>query len=231
MSIQNIVQIIENHSHVYEILKNCPYQILKKCFICTFQNGEMILSQDEKVDYLYIIVQGTANIYMMSENGKRYSQAVYRDGDFIGELEIFDHAPSVCYVEAMSDITLIGLYKDDFLEWLQLDSYMSHYFNRTLSKYLYNLSKKAGMDSLYSLKYRLCNYLLEHMKQHNKNQNEFIVKVNKMQISDQLAVTSRSINRILQEWKEQNLINIGSDSILIKNLHLLLEEKDKSMLE
>ncbi|PKR86327.1 Crp/Fnr family transcriptional regulator [Heyndrickxia camelliae] len=231
MSIQKIIDIIENNSHVYEILKNCPYQILKKWSIFNYHSGEMILRQGERFDYFFIIVQGTVNIYMMSENGKKYSQAVYKDGDFIGELEIFDHAPSACYVEAINNLKLIGLHMNEFCEWLRVDSHMSHYFNRTLAKYLYNLSKKAGMDSLYSLKYRLCNYFLDHMKALNEESNEFIVKVDKTQISDQLAVTSRSINRILQEWKEKGLIKIRHDSISITNLNFLIDEKNKSMLE
>lgn len=231
MAIQKMIKLIENNPHVYQILKNCPYQILKKWSIYTYKGGDMILRQGDKVDIFYIIVHGDADIYMMSETGKKYSQALYRNGDFIGELEIFDHAPSVCYVEAISEMTLIGLQIDDFYLWLELDSYMSQYFNRMLAKYYSNLSKKAGMDRLYSLKYRLCYYLIDHLIPFNQEQKTFIVKVNKGQISDQLAVTPRSINRILQEWKERHIVEIESDSIIVKNLNLLIKEKECSMLE
>lgn len=228
---QKIIQLIETNPHVYQILKNCPYQILKKWSISTYKSGELILRQGETVNTFYIIVEGEADIYMMSEGGKKYSQAVYQNGDFIGELEIFDHSASVCFVEAISDMTLIGLQVDDFHKWLQLDSYMSQFFNRALAKYYYNLSKKAGMDRLYSLKYRLSEYLIQYLPPLIDDRKSINVKVNKGQISDQLAVTSRSINRILQEWKEKNIIEIENDSIIIKNLSLLLKERENSMQE
>ncbi len=229
MNIEKVIQLIEENSHVYAILKNCPYRILKKWSIQDYQQGDIVLRQGETVDSFCIIVKGKANIYMMSESGKKYSQVIYQNGDFIGELEIFDHLPSACFVEALSDLTLIRIQADDFMDWIAVDTHMSQYFNRNLAKYLYNLSKKAGMDSLYSLRHRLCNYLINHMNPYQEGQ--FIVRMSRSQISDHLAVTSRSVNRVLYNWKEQGIVGIESDSIIILDIDQLNEEKENSLLE
>lgn len=228
MKMQTIIKMIEEHPHLYEILQECPYRILKKMSVYHFEKGEAVYQQGDSINRLYIIVQGTANIYVMSENGRKYSQAIYQKGDFIGEIEIFERHPSVSYVKALSNLFLIGIDAQDFNEWLSIDRHMSNYFNRSLSKYLYNLATKSGIDSLYPLKFRLCNYLIERMKVQGR---QYVVKMNKNKISEQLAVTLRSVNRILKELAERNVIAINKDTITILDLDELIREKEKSMHE
>lgn len=228
MNIGEIVETIEENNHIYSILKDCPYRILKKWSVKSYRKGELIIRQGEIFKYFYIIVQGQADIYMMSESGKKYTQVIYQDGDFIGEIEIFDWSPSLCSVEALTELTVIRILVDDFLDWLKNDIHMSNYFNRNLTRYLYNLSKKAGMDNLYTLKYRLSHVLLNNMTSYQDN-GSFLVNMNKNQICNHLAVTTRSINRILQEWKEGGVVKIESDSIIILNKEQLLQEKELSL--
>ncbi|WP_051331072.1 Crp/Fnr family transcriptional regulator [Aneurinibacillus terranovensis] len=101
----------------------------------------------------------------MAENGKRYSQAIYKKGDFIGELEIFDKKPFVCFVEALTDITVIKIKSQYFHQWIELDRTISNFINRTLCNQFYDLSRKAGDDNLYSLRHRICNYLLTCLRE------------------------------------------------------------------
>jgi len=223
-----VISLIEKHPHLYEILQECPYWVLKTMSIHHFRKGEIVYRQGDYINRLYIIVQGTANIYVMSENGRKYSQAIYQKGDFIGEIEIFEREPSVSSVEALSDLILIGVDAEDFYEWISIDRHMSNHFNRSLSRYLYNLATKSGIDSLYPLKFRLCNYLIEKSKHQN---GQYVVEINKKKMSEQLAVTLRSVNRVLKDLVEKNAIAIKRDTIIILDLDILMKEKEKSMHE
>ena len=51
------------------------------------------------------------------------------------------------------------------------------------------------------------------------------VNINKEQLSEQFAVTSRSINRVLQYLKEKGLIEVSNSSILIIDIQGLKEEE------
>jgi len=223
MSIYEVIEVIESNNHVYDILKMCPYYFLKKWTVRTYHEGDLVISQGERFTHFYIIVEGQADIYMMSESGKKYSQAIYQQGDFIGEIEIFDDSASVCFVEALTPLKVLAIHVEDFLEWIRVDSHMSHYFNQTLAKYLYNLSKTAGMNGLYPLEYRLCNYLLQKAVPHEEHQ--WIVRQNRTKIGNRLAVTQRSVNRILHDWKEQSLIRIKSNYIILLDKQRLKEKK------
>lgn len=209
-------------------MKYCPYEILKQWDYREYSSGSIICRQGERYDAFFVIVKGYINIYYMAENGKKYIQSIYKEGNFIGELEIFDGKPYICFVESLTDSKLLQLNRRYFLEWLNLDRYAHSCITREICNQFYDLSQKAAEDTLYSLRKRICNYLLSFCL--NKNDNIPIrINLEKEQLSELFAVTSRSVNRILKYLKEKGAIEIKSESIIIRNPSLLLNEEKKSL--
>lgn len=229
MDIHNIVNIIEKNPKINEILKYCPYDILKHWSIREYAKGQIIFRQGEIYNSFCIAVNGYIDIYVMAESGKRYSQAIYTTGDFIGELEIFDKKPFGCFVEAISDVKLLEVQREHFLQWIDLDKNISGYITKALCSQFYNLSKKAGQDTLYSLKQRLCYYLITCTNGRLDSSGK--IDMQKDKLSEQMAVTPRSINRVLQYLKEKNIIDIVNNSVIIKDINALKAEEEVSRYE
>ena len=55
------------------------------------------------------------------------------------------------------------------MHWVELDKNFLLYLINTLCESFYRLSKKAGEDTLYPLKYRICNYLLRNVDEDIKS--------------------------------------------------------------
>lgn len=218
---QEINEIIEKSPKIYEIIKGCPYEILKKWQIKKVKKGEVVLRQGEVYDYFFIVARGIVDIYIMSEQGKKYSEAVYKEGDYIGELEIFERKPYSCFVEALSDVSLIYLQRDDFFKWIEMDNNINRYLMKTLCRQFYDLSMKAGEDTLYPLRKRICRYLLLKMTKKGKS---YCVDFDKYKVSEQMAVTPRSINRVLKDLKEEGIILESNGNIEILEIKTLENE-------
>lgn len=223
-----IKKIIETNFFLKDILKDCPYSILKRWEVEYYPKGNIVCYQNMVYEYFYIIIEGKANINIMAENGRKYTQSIYEKGDYFGELEIFDLKPYICSVEAITDLKVIKLHREYFLQWIERDRYFSLYLMKTLCDNFYELSKKAGVDTLYSLKYRICSYLINSIDSGIKREEGIEININKEQLSHQLVVTQRSINRILKELKEKSLIEVGNDFILMIDLEGLKKEKNIS---
>ena len=219
-----IIEIIESNSSIKDMLKNCPYDILKRWERKDYKKGEIICQQDVTYDYFHIIIDGYVNICRTAENGRKHSQSIYKKGNYFGELEIFDMKPYICSVEALTDTKTIRIKREYFLQWISSDLHFSLYITKTLCDSFYKLSKLAGENTLYSLKYRICNYLLYEVDSNAKG-SSLEVNINKEQLSEQFAVTSRSINRVLQYLKEKGLIEVSNSSILIIDIKGLKEEE------
>ena len=223
-----IIDIIESNKAIKKILKDCPYDILRKWEFKEYVKDQMICHQGMRYNHFYIIAEGYANICLTAENGKKCSLAIYKKGDYFGELEIFDNKPYICSIEALTEVKVICIDKENFLKWLTKDQYFSLHITKTLCEGFYNLSKLSGENTLYSLKYRICNYLLYRLDSSVKSDKGMALQIDKEQLSERFAVTSRSINRVLQQLKENKIIEVESDSIYILDIPRLKEEEKLS---
>jgi CRP-like cAMP-binding protein len=225
MDVSAVIRLIEEDPKIYQLLKHCPYDILRQWKLAEYPRGSTVFRQGDVQDCLYIIVEGSADIHILAENGREYSLTVYQKGDLIGELEIFERKPFVCNVKALTDLKLIGLERGQFFRWLELDMNLNRLMIQYLSKAFYNLSQKVGDDTLYSLYHRVCSFLVESLEHGGKAEKEPRLNVNKTQLSSQFAVTQRSVNRILQSLKEKGIIDIHSQGIIVRDVEKLKEEK------
>jgi len=222
-----ISEILEKDPVVFNIMRQCPYEILRRISVREFKAGEFSLNQGEVHDFMYIVLEGELGIYVESEHGKKYYLNTYRKGNYIGELEMFGNYPYISSVEARTDVTLLEFAREDFIRWLQLDRNLNDYFIRTLCDSTYELCSNMGTNSLYTLKSRICRFLLDHADRRTDDRAD--VAVSSEMLSEYMAVTQRSVNRILKQLKDSRIIEITKSHIIIRDYRKLQEEERDSI--
>lgn len=216
----SVIETVTRDPILYELLKYCPLDILRCWELKHYSRGTAIFRQGEICDEFNLIIKGEVDVYTTGNDGRKYSQARYKKGDMLGELEIFEYRPYICSVVTVSDTALLVMTRKDFHRWLALDNYFSQKILHAVSDQYYQLSKKAGEDILYSLHQRICQNLYEELEHSDSNANSGIV-INKQRLSEQFAVAPRSINRIFSELREQNIITIDGELIHIIDIQRL----------
>lgn len=222
-----ISEILEKDPVIYEIMCQCPYEILRRMMIREYKAKEFILNQGEIYNNMYIVLDGELGIYVESEHGKKYYLNTYRKGNYIGELEMFGNQPYISSVEALTNVKLLELSRDDFIKWVKMDKNLNDYFIRTLCDSTYILCSNMGTNTLYSLKSRICKYFIDNVKA-NGQADRMKIAINSEMLGEYMAVTQRSVNRILKQLKESGIIEITKAHIVIKNFEKLLEEEQQS---
>lgn len=215
-----ILEKLGNDSNLFNLVKRCPLEIMQQWNIHYFKKDAIIFQQNKIYDEFNIVLEGKANVYVQSSDDKKYQQAKYHCGDIIGELEVFERKPYVCTVEAETDLILLNVSRDNFLKWLELDSHFNRQLLFIFSQQYYQLAQKAAEDSLYSLHQRICNHLINTAKQ----ECQHTIQVNKKNLSNQFAVTIRSINRVFQHLKELNIIEMQGEKITIIDMQQLVQQ-------
>lgn len=221
-NLSGIGEIIESSSRLSEIFQHCPYKILKNIDIVSIRQGQFLCHQGQYQNNLYIIISGKVEVYHQAENGKKHIKYFYEEGTFIGELELYDQIPASSYVQALTPVMVFKISRDKFLQWLKTDSHFSEYLYRQVSKKYYNYSLSTSENLLYSVKYRLCHYLISICAEQNKTTN-IEVELDKDKFSKLFSVSIRSLNRILQSLRDLNVIEVTKDTILIKDVKILEE--------
>src|SRR5262249_47248643 len=59
----------------------------------SFRPGEIIFHRDDPGQMLYVIKQGKVRIYITSPDGQEVTLALFRPGDYFGEMAILDGRP------------------------------------------------------------------------------------------------------------------------------------------
>ena len=84
------------------------YAELKK-----YQKNEMIFSEEESGDELFIIKSGTVKVLRQIKNEEQ-TIVILNPGEFFGEMALFDKHPRSASVKMMDDGELVVLEKSDF---------------------------------------------------------------------------------------------------------------------
>ncbi len=219
-NITQICEYMEGDSQIYEIMKSCPYELLREMKIREYKANKFVRNQNEIYQIMYIVLEGELDIYVESENGKKYYLNTYRKGCYIGELEMFGNHPYVSRVEAKTDVKLLEIGKEAFIKWVRIDRTMNEYFIRTLCESTYSLCRNMGNNTLYSLTQRICQYLVSSALQ--DPDGESIVRISSEDLAERMAVTQRSVNRILQKLRESGYIEIDKRKIIVNNREALV---------
>lgn len=207
---------------LYELLKNCPLEIMQRWMFEDIPRGALICRQGEICQRFSLIIAGDVDVFFESDDGRRYRQARYCKGDMLGELEIFDSRKYICSVVAVSSTQLLSLSQEQFGRWLALDNHFNQRMLRFFSQQYYQLSKKASSDSLYSLHQRVCQALWQRYQQYEST----TILLDKQNLSQEFAATTRSINRILHDLKSLRIIDTDGERVVLLAPEKLKQEAE-----
>lgn len=107
-----VLDVLERDKKIYDILKNCPYEILRSIRLKKYPEGRFNLEQGEIYNTFYILVEGYADIFVESDRGKKYYISTYDKGRFIGELEMFEQKPYMSRIESRGPITMLEIRRE-----------------------------------------------------------------------------------------------------------------------
>ena len=218
-----VISVLEADSKLYDIFKHCPYEILREVRIKKYHKNAFLLEQNEVHNTFYLLVKGYVDVFVVSEQGKKYYLNTYSKGQIIGELEMFEQKPYMSRIESRGSVTMLELSRENYLKWLSHDCNFSQYVLKTLCNGTYVSMQKMGNNTLYTLKQRICQFLIE-----NSNENGTLhIPLSAELLSTRMAVTTRSVNRVLKELRDKKILEMCGNHVVIRDYTRLFKEKEE----
>jgi len=101
-----------------------------------FETGEYICTQGEIGESLCIIHSGRVNMRVTKSNGVERNLNILKEGDHFGELALLSGGTRTASAIALSDVVILEVAKDDFLELLKEIPAFSINLSRTIGSWL-----------------------------------------------------------------------------------------------
>lgn len=213
--------LLASNLELTNLLTNMPKEIKEKLLIKKYCPKSIIQMKDDTLEYFSILCQGEVNIINEFENGNQILIESNEAIDFIGEVTALSSENKVSVtIEAVSDCILLRLPLKDFFNWISIDHEFLLYLSKHISNKLYKSSYTRGVELFYPAIHLMLDFLIRYGSQNKDQQGFYRVDLTHRQISDFLGVTPRTINRVVKQLKEENLISISRGKIQVNSRQL-----------
>ncbi|MBD3371373.1 MAG: cyclic nucleotide-binding domain-containing protein [Candidatus Coatesbacteria bacterium] len=184
------------------------YHLLKRK---RYTKGDIIITEGERGDEFFLIEHGQVKVTRRSLDGREKILDILSDGSFFGELAVLDKMPRSASVEAMGEVSILTLHKDDFLPILEQLPSLAIKIIKVLSQRLRDadsqiedLTFKTSREKIESLFIRLRDY---YGASHELG-TRLTIQLTHQELADMAGCSRETVCRFVNELKNKNLLTI-----------------------
>ena len=195
-----------------------------------FRRGEVIFHQGDPGDSLHIVAAGAVKIVLPSAEGEEAIIATLRPGDFFGELSLLDGAPRSATAAALEPSETLVLPRPVFAELLDDLPGLRDALLAGLAHELRRLTGHVEELHFLDLAGRLAMRLTRLARETQPDAHGEILLAWPYTQSDLAAMiggTRQSVNRLLSELVEDDLIRIEPEALVITDLDELARRGER----
>ncbi|MFD2512494.1 response regulator [Pontibacter locisalis] len=199
------------------------------------ENLEMLTSDKQKLQHfkkkqtlflegnyphaLYFLNKGKVKTYKSNEEGREYITNLYKDGDFIGYLDLIEDKAYRESAVVMEDSEIYVISKEDFFMLLHNNRLVANQFIKILSDNLAEREDRLLKLAYNSVRKRVAEALLFVEKQYvdNNKSPETQVSISREDLASIVGASKETVIRTLADFKDEKLIKSQGSKITIIN--------------
>lgn len=197
------------------IVSATPEHIKSEFIYKKHKKGSSIFLPNEANNYLYILINGRAEVYSQNYSGSYISLYLFDSYSCFGEIEIFNNKFKTLGVIAKTDCETISINKNTVIQWLQEDINFTLYLIEQFAEKLIHSSNAISKLSLLTVKERVLDSIYIHYRIGDLDQ------LTKEKLSSEVCVPIRSLNRSIAKCIDEGLIAVINKKITINSLEKL----------
>ncbi|PEJ58375.1 Crp/Fnr family transcriptional regulator [Bacillus sp. AFS002410] len=183
-----------------------------------FNQGAFICSQGDSAQTMFILVKGKVKVYTSSAEGKTLILSFKTPLELIGDIEYVRESNYINTVEAISTVEVISI---DY-RWLKKLSKnytpFLQFLLKVITEKFYIKSNSMSFNLMYPVEVRLASYLLSiSYDDTNSLLNDNLNTINLKDAANLIGTSYRHVNRVIQQFCKDGLVERKNGSILIKN--------------
>ena len=186
--------------------------------------GREIFDKGSPGQSVMAVLRGSVKISSLSSEGKEVVFRIINGGEIFGEIAALDGEERSADAAAMTDCELLVLNRRDFLRMLENRADLCMILLRILCQRLRHTSEQVEDVRFRQLESRVAkalSQLAESVGLHGVQSKSVELHVSQRELGAIAGGSRESVNKILQSWHRQGLIDLGKASILIHDIDVL----------
>ena len=190
----------------------------------TFRRTEVVFSEGEPGDTLYIITAGKVKIGRKSVDGRDSLITLMGPSDMFGELAIFDPGPRTSTVTALTEVKAVVMSRSVLRSWIADRPEIAEQLLRVLARRLRrtndNLSDLIFTDVPGRVAKQLL-YLAQRFGSRDGNALRVDHELTQEEIAQLVGSSRETVNKALSDFAQRGWIRVQGRTILIDNAERL----------
>lgn len=172
----------------------------------------------------HFVISGRLKIYKIDERtGREFSLFILKKGDAFDILCLLDGGEHAVFYEALDRAVLLSTPMPVMQQWLKDHPEVNRNMLPYLSQRMRVLEEYASNITLIDISTRLAKLILSHVNKESR-QLELINDLSNEELANLIGSTRAVVNRHLQDFKNEGILDLGRQKVEIKNIELLLEK-------
>jgi CRP-like cAMP-binding protein len=187
--------------------------------LLSFDHGELICSQGDPADCLYVLVMGKVKIFTTSPEGKTLILSFKKPLDSIGDIEYVQHGTEfINTVEAVSTVYMIRIHHRWLRKYAGDHTPLLKFLLEVITQKFFIKSSSLSFNLLYPVEVRFASYLLSVCFEENDTMaTGSLSTAHLMDAANLIGTSYRHLNRVIQQLSKDGLIERCKGYILVKD--------------
>jgi CRP-like cAMP-binding protein len=197
-------------------------RVIQSMRVHSLEKGERLFDQGQSATRFYVLRGGQVKLFRLSPEGGEKIFEIIRPGGTFGEAIMFmDAKVYPVSVEALESSEILSFDNDTFLGLLRESVDTAFRLMAGMSQRLH--AKLIEIDNLclYNATFRLVAYLLQQVPEATKETSHVHLTIPKGVIAAHLSIQRETFSRILARLRDQGLIEVGGNEVILRNLPAL----------
>ncbi len=188
-----------------------------------FKKKQTLFMEGNYPNALYFLNKGKVKAFKSNEDGREYITNLYKDGDFIGYLDLIEEKPYRESAEVMEDTEIYAISKEDFFLLLHNNRLVANQFIKILSDSLAEQEDRLLKLAYNSVRKRVAEALLFVERQYagSSDKAESQVTISREDLASIVGASKETVIRTLADFKDEKLIRSQGSKITIINAEKL----------
>ncbi len=180
----------------------------------TFTEGEEIFAENQRAEFLPIILNGKIKMVRFPEVGKEVIIGVFQTGEMFAIPPVFDGKKYPSTAIAMEETQLLLLYRKDFLQLLKNSSEFSFAVINWMCEMLREKTATINNLATSSPEHRIGHILLYLVEKENV-QAPVKISLRRQDIAEMAGLTTETTIRAVRKLADKNLLKIVHGKIIL----------------
>ncbi len=178
----------------------------------SFMSGEYVFWEGDAPDWFYVVADGRVKVAKHSSLGKEFIIAFFDPGEMFGEVAVFEGKPYPASAQAVADVKVLEIRKEDFLSLLSDRPQVALGIINVLGGRLRDAQGRLKDLAGERVEQRLAKILLMLSSKLGPN-----LPFTRQEIADMAGTTIETAIRVMSRLKDKGIVRSYRGRILIRD--------------